>query len=979
VQTALISEDYGYLNLSGGGGSGGGGVDGDGAPALQPASMTATFANFELNGIPFAAWTTCRATRSVDQCLFDLIGDRDGDGIVGPRDLHPGAIGGDTLAFDVTITNTSAAGGPVLTNFAFQSKFSESPALGSRIGDKLFAADRVGPVVVNAGAGLNPLFGVKKNGTSNGVFNGKIKGICINSSDDYPSDLNLGAQNETLECSGGRTFDRAANRPVLQAADGSIINGSNIRLPKGLLPGESTTMRILLDAGTDDGALHRAWGGLEPNGATGPLIGTLLNAGQNRPPDRAAECLALNVQPGDNVLGIVNFGDVKIIRDAQGNCAPSFHPFSKNQFLTIPRRNRAFTDILDTRDSYLPGELPTVLTNATGVFSALDFGQLRSGELNFFELLRGFGESGATLDPSCLAGGSRAGACGEAPYVPWAEFYAMAGGRLVRQEVVGSYGTADYTAGPRLTASINTGSQTGCAPNLPVRCKTTDPFEVPGARNPGQAIGATATATFSDVVVIADNPGTIDNEGGRAGGNLVEFNVTITNTSPAGSGIYLTSFNFQTKQRGLTDINALDGTSIQGRQDLRLGAPDAGGNPTLPTCTTSSEAGCYDAQLGIGRFPNVLGNSLLSSTAVSGLVAGRLEAIKKNGTFEPLMRSDFATANYICIKSGVPADDQDADETCAGVPGRGLAPGESQTVRLRLDYGDFRGLILRVAPGTLQPQAAPFGLLTLGGDFDCRDQRRLPYCHPALLNLDWFTSPASLQEIEFVTVHQPGDAATVMNFPQNFGLLLAMAGFAPTAEFYQGDTQVQVRGAYLTQPGGTGGGGTPPPEEPVNQPPTASFTSTCASLTCSFTDQSSDPDGSIASRTWSFGDGTQSTVQNPSRTYSAAGTYTVTLTVTDNAGASASMSAAVTVTAPVVTINLTGTAAKVRGINYANLAWSGTTAQNVDVYRNMTRVATVPNTGAYTHGPLGRGGATADYRVCAAGTTTCSNAVRLTW
>jgi hypothetical protein len=40
-----------------------------------------------------------------------------------------------------------------------------------------------------------------------------------------------------------------------------------------------------------------------------------------------------------------------------------------------------------------------------------------------------------------------------------------------------------------------------------------------------------------------------------------------------------------------------------------------------------------------------------------------------------------------------------------------------------------------------------------------------------------------------------------MNFEQNFGYLLAMAGFTPTAEFYQGSTQMQVRGAYLNLPG----------------------------------------------------------------------------------------------------------------------------------------------------------------------------------
>jgi PKD repeat protein len=46
-----------------------------------------------------------------------------------------------------------------------------------------------------------------------------------------------------------------------------------------------------------------------------------------------------------------------------------------------------------------------------------------------------------------------------------------------------------------------------------------------------------------------------------------------------------------------------------------------------------------------------------------------------------------------------------------------------------------------------------------------------------------------------------------------------------------------------------------------------------------------DPDGSIASYLWNFGDGSTSTNANPSHTYSDAGTYDVTLTVTDDDGA----------------------------------------------------------------------------------------------
>ena len=86
----------------------------------------------------------------------------------------------------------------------------------------------------------------------------------------------------------------------------------------------------------------------------------------------------------------------------------------------------------------------------------------------------------------------------------------------------------------------------------------------------------------------------------------------------------------------------------------------------------------------------------------------------------------------------------------------------------------------------------------------------------------------------------------------------------------------------------------------VNQPPLAAFSPSCSGDTCSFTSTSSDPDGSITSYIWAFGDGATSTVQNPSHTYTTGGTYTVTLTVTDNLGATNSVSHSVTVNQPPV-------------------------------------------------------------------------------
>jgi PKD repeat protein len=84
---------------------------------------------------------------------------------------------------------------------------------------------------------------------------------------------------------------------------------------------------------------------------------------------------------------------------------------------------------------------------------------------------------------------------------------------------------------------------------------------------------------------------------------------------------------------------------------------------------------------------------------------------------------------------------------------------------------------------------------------------------------------------------------------------------------------------------------------PSNQLPVANFNFTTSGLTATFSDTSTDADGTIASRAWAFGDGTTSSATNPSKTYSAAGTYAVKLTVTDSAGATGSATQNVTVSA----------------------------------------------------------------------------------
>jgi subtilisin family serine protease len=177
----------------------------------------------------------------------------------------------------------------------------------------------------------------------------------------------------------------------------------------------------------------------------------------------------------------------------------------------------------------------------------------------------------------------------------------------------------------------------------------------------------------------------------------------------------------------------------------------------------------------------------------------------------------------------------------------------------------------------------------------------------------------------------------------------------------------------------TGGTSGPPPPEP-NQPPTASFTYSCPDLNCSFTDTSTDSDGSVVGWAWAFGDGATSTARNPSHSYTEGGTYTVTLTVTDNDGATASTSQNVTVTAPQeppppTGISLSVSTYKVRGINTADLSWSGTTSTSVDIRRDGSLLTTVSSSGSFTDTLGSRGGATHTYQVCEAGTSTCSAVV----
>ena len=184
-----------------------------------------------------------------------------------------------------------------------------------------------------------------------------------------------------------------------------------------------------------------------------------------------------------------------------------------------------------------------------------------------------------------------------------------------------------------------------------------------------------------------------------------------------------------------------------------------------------------------------------------------------------------------------------------------------------------------------------------------------------------------------------GSASTTTNSSGSYTLAnLANGSYTITPSlsgytFSPASRSVSVSGANVSGQNFTG-------TAPANNPPTANFSFATNGLSASFTDGSSDSDGSIASRSWNFGDSTSSSATNPSHTYAAAGTYSVTLTVTDNAGATNTKSQSVTVSSGNVLQN---------GVTVSNLS----AATGADLVYTMNVPAGAANLSFTTSGGSG--------------------------
>ncbi|MCK2035589.1 PKD domain-containing protein [Microbacterium sp. SSW1-49] len=114
--------------------------------------------------------------------------------------------------------------------------------------------------------------------------------------------------------------------------------------------------------------------------------------------------------------------------------------------------------------------------------------------------------------------------------------------------------------------------------------------------------------------------------------------------------------------------------------------------------------------------------------------------------------------------------------------------------------------------------------------------------------------------------------------------------------------------------------------EPVNQLPTAAFTATSDQRDLSVDGSASaDPDGTVASYAWDFGDSTTGTGATATHTYAQTGTYTVRLTVTDNRGGTHSVTQDV-----VITQNAAPTAAFTSAVTDLSAAFDGSGSSDPD-------------------------------------------------
>lgn len=156
--------------------------------------------------------------------------------------------------------------------------------------------------------------------------------------------------------------------------------------------------------------------------------------------------------------------------------------------------------------------------------------------------------------------------------------------------------------------------------------------------------------------------------------------------------------------------------------------------------------------------------------------------------------------------------------------------------------------------------------------------------------------------------------------------------------------------------------------------PEVSFAYEAEGLTATFTDNSTDRNDDMVSWDWNFGDSNVSSEQNPVHTFAETGNYDVTLTVTDAEGLSSTETVIVTVSSTMIEATVKRSYKSRLGRLRVDIAWEGTSADMVDIFRNGVKIDTVENIGIYRDRERRTTASQFTYQICDA-STACSNEV----
>lgn len=406
-----------------------------------------------------------------------------------------------------------------------------------------------------------------------------------------------------------------------------------------------------------------------------------------------------------------------------------------------------------------------------------------------------------------------------------------------------------------------------------------------------------------------------------------DFQVRLTVTNDAG----LTgSVAHPVSPRARVDPNVLASDSFNrtvvngfGRADIG-GQWSAGGTAsrysvtpgtasmTMPTAGTTTTVGLpamttSDADLRVAMSPDKIANN----NGTYATIVGRRVATSTEYQGVVRIRGDGVPILSIAALKGSPTGVTLKAATAA--PGIILAAGAALNVRFQVTGTHPTSLGLKVWPATA---AEPVnwqstvtdsftGLQTAGSVAISSYVSSGSTNAPIVLRLTDFSArsttvpPANSPPIARLTVNctnllcsadgtgSTDTDGTIASYSWNWGDGTVTTGATSSHSFAGAGTRT-VTLTVTDNQGGTDtatGTANPTAPAPANVAPTAVFSVTCADLGCSADGTAStDTDGTIASYSWNWGDGTVTTGVMSSHTYPAAGSFAVTLTVTDDRG-----------------------------------------------------------------------------------------------